>query len=93
MTEQEKPYNVYADIGVANPEEMLRKARIVTEISLVLSRSTDGITNAAAVLGLSEARLNELLRGQFNDCEEKDLIKYLEKLNHGKSFAGAKLEE
>ena len=60
MTEQEKPYNVYADIGVANPEEMLRKARIVTEISLVLSRSTDGITNAAAVLGLSEARLNEL---------------------------------
>ncbi|CAI8822609.1 hypothetical protein EMIT0P100_80148 [Pseudomonas sp. IT-P100] len=33
------------------------------------------------------------MRGQFNDYEEKDLIKYLAKLNHGGSFAGGKLEK
>ena len=27
--------NVYVDIGVANPEQMLRKARIVAQISQV----------------------------------------------------------
>ncbi len=35
MTEREKPYNVYADIDVATPEEMMRKARIITEISCI----------------------------------------------------------
>lgn len=90
---QDQPYNVYADLGVANPEEMLRKARIVTKISQVMNRSTGGTANAAGVLGLSEANLNELLRGQFNDCGEKELLKYLEKLKQSESFAGAKLAE
>ena len=93
MTTKDKPYNVYADIGVASPEEMLRKARIVTEISQVINRSTCTTTKAANVIGLSETQLKDLLRGQFQDCEEKNLIAYLEKLNQSESFAGAKLAE
>ena len=42
---------------------------------------------------LSEARLKELLRGQFQDYREVDLMEYLEKLHQDKSFAGAKLGE
>ena len=33
--------NVYVDIGVANPEQMLRKALIVTQISQVLTQKAE----------------------------------------------------
>ena len=85
--------NVYVDIGVANPEQMLRKARIVAQISQVIACSEGRITWAAKIIGLSETQLKEVLRGQFQDYREADLIEYLEKLHQDKSFAGAKLGE
>ena len=85
--------NVYADIGVANPEQMLRKARIVAQISQVITCSAGRISRAASILELNEARLKELLRGQFQDYREVDLMEYLEKLHQNESFAGAKLGE
>ena len=85
--------NVYVDIGVANPEQMLRKARIVAQISQVITCSEGRITWAANIIGLSETQLKEVLRGQFQDYRETVLIEYLEKLHQDKSFAGAKLGE
>ena len=85
--------NVYADIGVANPEQMLRKARIVAQISQVINCSAGRISSAAGILGLSETKLKELLRGHFQDCKEVGLMEYLEKLHQDKSFASAKLGE
>lgn len=85
--------NVYADIGVANPEKMLSKARTVAQISQVISRPTCTVEKAANVIGLSDTQLKNLLRGQFQGYEEKDLLEYLEKLNQSESFAGAKLAE
>lgn len=93
MSTRDKAYNIYADIGVVNPEQMLRKARIVAQISLVITCSAGRISSAASILELSEARLKELLRGQFQDYREVDLMEYLEKLHQDKSFAGAKLGE
>ena len=87
------PDNLYADIGMANPEEMLRKARIVVQISQVITCSAGRISSAASIIRLSETQLTELLRGQFQDYREVDLMEYLEKLHQDKSFAGAKLGE
>ena len=85
--------NVYADIGVANPEQMLRKALIVAQISQVITYSEDRISRAVGILGLSESDLKELLHGHFHAYREADLMEYLEKLHQDKSFAGAKLGE
>lgn len=85
--------NVYADIGVANPEQMLRKARIVAQISQVIAYSEDRISRDMGILGLSESDLKELLHGHFHAYREADLMEYLEKLHQDKSFAGAKLGE
>ena len=85
--------NVYADIGVANPEQMLRKAQIVAQISQVIAYSEDRISRAMGILGLSESDLKELLHGHFHAYREADLMEYLEKLHQDKSFAGAKLAE
>ena len=83
--------NIYVDIGVANPEQMLRKALIVAQISQVITYSEDRISRAVGILGLSETELKELLHGHFHDYREADLVEYLEKLHQDKSFAGAKL--
>ena len=93
MKIDESSGNVYADIRVANPEEMLRKARIVAQTSQVINCSAVRISSVACILGLSETELKELLRGHFQDYREIDLMEYLEKLHQDKSFAGAKLGE
>ena len=93
MKTEDSSGNVYADIGVANPEEMLRKAQVVAQISEVICCSEDQILRAADIIGLSKTHLKELLRGQFQDYREVDLKEYLEKLHQNESFAGAKLGE
>ena len=93
MNTRHKAYNIYADIGMANPDEMLKKARIVAQINQVITCSEGRISSAAGILGLAETQLKELLRGQFQDYLEADLIEYLEKLHQDKSFAGSKLGE
>lgn len=93
MKTEDSSGNVYADIGVANPEEMLRKAQVVAQISEVICCSEDQILRAADIIGLSKTQLKELLRGQFQDYREVDLKEYLEKLHQNESFAGAKLGE
>ena len=85
--------NVYADIGMANPEQMLKKARIVAQINQVITCSEGRTSRAASIIGLSETQLKEVLRGQFQDYREVDLIEYLEKLHQNESFAGSELGE
>ena len=93
MKTEKSSGNVYADIGVANPEQMLSKARIVAQISQVINCSAGRISSAAGILGIAETQLKELLRGQFHDYREAVLIEYLEKLHQNESFSGAKLGE
>lgn len=93
MNTRHKAYNIYADIGMANPDEMLKKARIVAQINQVITCSEGRISSAAGILGLAETQLKELLRGQLQDYLEADLIEYLEKFHQDKSFAGSKLGE
>lgn len=85
--------NVYADIGMANPEQMLKKARIVAQINQVITCSEGRTSRAASIIGLSETQLKELLHGHFHDYREADLVEYLEKLHQNESFAGSELGE
>lgn len=93
MSTENRVPNAYAEIGVANPEQMLKKAQIIAQINQVITCSEGRITWAANIIGLSETQLKEVLRGQFQDYREVDLMEYLEKLHQDKSFAGAKLGE
>jgi len=93
MSTENRAPNAYAEIGVANPEQMLKKAKIIAQINQVITCSEGRITWAANIIGLSETQLKEVLRGQFQDYREVDLMEYLEKLHQDKSFAGAKLGE
>ena len=51
--------NVFADLGFANPEEELLKAKLVREIRGIIKRQKLTQTKAAAVLGLNDHGLRQ----------------------------------
>ena len=75
-----KVKSIYEDLKYANADEMLIKARLVTEISdqLRLRRLTQA--EASELLGFSQPKLSNLLRGQFRGVSEKKLMECLTRL-------------
>jgi predicted XRE-type DNA-binding protein len=72
--------NVYADLGYDDAEEMLIKAKLVTEIAEIIKRKGLTQSQAAALLGLTQPKLSNLLRGQFRGISERRLMDCLTKL-------------
>ncbi len=75
-----KVKSVYEDLKYENADEMLIKARLVTEIADQLRLR--GLTQAEAseLLGFSQPKLSNLLRGQFRGVSEKKLMECLTRL-------------
>ena len=75
-----KVKSVYEDLKYANADEMLVKARLVTEIAdqVKLRRLTQA--EASQLLGFSQPKLSNLLRGQFRGVSEKKLMECLTRL-------------
>jgi predicted XRE-type DNA-binding protein len=72
--------NVYADLGYANADEMLIKAQLVTKIADILKRKGLNQTQAAALLGLTQPKLSNLLSGQFRGFSERRIMDCLTRL-------------
>jgi predicted XRE-type DNA-binding protein len=87
MSESELPThsvsggNVFADIGVADPELALAKAKIVQQIDA--SIQARGLTQkqAGALLGLDQSNLSRLLRGRVREFTLDRLMKFLNVLD------------
>ena len=72
--------NVFADLGLPNPEERLLKAELGRQIrALIGSR---GLSTAAVgeILGLSQPRVSNLMRGKLGDYAVERLLGYLNAL-------------
>ncbi|MFN0313482.1 MAG: helix-turn-helix domain-containing protein [Burkholderiales bacterium] len=74
-----KVKSAYEDINYTNADEMLIKARLVTEISDQLKRRQLTQTEVSALLGFSQPKLSNLLRGRFQGVSEKKLMECLTK--------------
>ncbi len=72
--------NVYADLHYADAEEMLVKAHLVTKISDVIRQRGLTQAKAARLLGLSQPKVSNLLRGQFRGISEQRLLRCLTRL-------------
>ena len=66
--------NVYRDLGVADADEMLVKAQLVTKIRDIIRERGLTQVEVAATVGLPQPKLSGILRGQFRGVSERKLI-------------------
>lgn len=72
--------NVFADLGIPNPEEALAKAEVVRQIDRTIKKKKLTQAKAAKVLGISQPKVSLLLRGYFENFSLERLFRFLNKL-------------
>lgn len=72
--------SVYADLGFKDYEEMETKANLVVEINKEIKKKKLTQAKAAKILGISQPKLSDLLRGHFRGYSVERLIHFLNEL-------------
>jgi len=81
MTRIEKgTTNVYADLGVPDAPGMLVKAQLAARIAKIVGRRNLTQTRAAEILGISQPKLSNILRGRFRGVSETKMLECLTRL-------------
>lgn len=72
--------NVFADIGIENPEEELTKAKLVWEIEQIIKRKKLTQVEAAKVMGINQPKVSALIRRKLDGFSVERLIHFLNTL-------------
>ncbi len=72
--------NVFADIGVDNPEEELMKAKLVWEIEQIIKKKKMTRAAAAKVMGINQPKVSALMRRKLEGFSVERLIHFLNDL-------------
>lgn len=68
--------NVFADIGVPNPEEALAKAEIARQVNRILVARKLSQAEAGVILGIAQPRVSDLIRGRLGRFSLDKLIDF-----------------
>ena len=74
--------NVFADLDLPNPEEMLAKAELARRICDLLAERRLTQTKAAALLGVDQPKVSALMRGKLDGFSTDRLFRFLNALGH-----------
>jgi predicted XRE-type DNA-binding protein len=69
--------NVFADIGVPNPEEHLLKAELVRRIAATMEEQNLNQTSAASLLAVTQPDISKMLKGHFRQFSVERLMRFL----------------
>lgn len=69
--------NVFADLGLPNPEERLAKAALAHQIELVIRKKRLTQEKAAKILGISQPKVSALLQGKLSGFSMDRLLNFL----------------
>jgi predicted XRE-type DNA-binding protein len=80
ITIEQSSGNVYADLGMADAQEMLIKAKLASKIGGIIK--SQGLTQqqAADLLAMPQPKVSMLLRGQFRGISEAKMLECLARL-------------
>jgi predicted XRE-type DNA-binding protein len=73
--------NVFNDIGVPNADEHLVKAQLVYKIDSIMKKRRMKQTEAAALFGVRQPDISNMLRGEFRQFSVERLLRFLVKLD------------
>ena len=74
--------NIFADLGLPNPEERLLKSGIVIELRRLIKARNLTQVKAAKLIGISQPDLSRLLRSDYDDYSAERLLKMLTVFEH-----------
>ena len=72
--------NVFADLGLPNAEELKIKSGLAIEITRALRRAGLTQQEAGKRMGISQAKVSGLMRGDFVNLSEQKLMSCLNRL-------------
>ena len=72
--------NVFADLGIDNPEEYLAKSELAARIFRIIQNRRLTQTSAARVLGISQPKVSALLNGRLDGFSTERLFRFLNNL-------------
>ena len=78
--------NLFADLGVPDPDEALAKAKLARAICLLIEK--EGLTQRAVAqrLGIDQPKVSALVRGRLADFSTDRLLRFLLRLGHDVSI-------
>jgi len=79
--------NVFADLGLANPEEMSLKAALAHRIASVLTHRNLTQTAMGEALGIPQSNVSRLLSGRLDGFSVERLIHFLLRLDRDVEIA------
>ncbi len=74
--------NVFADLGLPNPELRLVKARLAAALQRSMAELGLNQTAAAVRVGIPQPKLSRILRGRFDGISETYITEALRRLGH-----------
>src|SRR3990170_923974 len=72
--------NIFADIGIPNPEEAMAKAQVAMKIGDTIKKKKLTQAKAAKILKISQPKISLLLRGYLTDFSLERLLRFLNDL-------------
>lgn len=72
--------NVFADLGLANSDELYAKAKLALQITKIIKRRHLKQQEAAKILGIDQSRVSAILGGKLQGFTLDRLFKYLNAL-------------
>lgn len=75
--------NVYADLGLPNPEVRAAKSQLAMEIGRIVKSQRLTQAQAAKLLGIDQPNMSRLVRGQLAGFSTERLIGFLNALGRG----------
>jgi len=73
--------NVFADLGLRNPQERLAKAALAQQICDIIEKAGFDQKEAAVRLGVDQPKVSALMRGRLKEFSTERLMRFLTALD------------
>ncbi|MDX8431276.1 MAG: helix-turn-helix transcriptional regulator [Candidatus Algichlamydia australiensis] len=72
--------NVFADLGIPNPEEALVKAELASQIDDIMRAENITQKEAAIILGIDQPKVSDIVNGKLRHYSIDRLMRFLRRL-------------